>query len=240
LRQAAKSPLALVVGRALTLTLGCLGLIWGVFALPRSEAADDFREIESRLLRSETLNRTISTQTLEGAAAQSLSACDTHSQRAMLLIQMPLAEAALQAGFTQEFDRHIRSLETRSRLILSCTPRDSFVWLLVFNLEALHGLLNQRYFDALAMSYETSPNEAWISIRRTLVAMPQLLIAPEPLRQKIISEFQQLITNGFVDSAARSYLAAGQPIRSQLLPYLEQLNPPQQKSFSDALQKLRP
>jgi hypothetical protein len=235
----AKTPLALVVGRALTFALGCLGLVWGIFALAHSEAADDFREIEGRLLRSETLNRTISTQTLESRAAQSLSACDTHSQRAMLLLEMPLAESALRTGFAQEFDRHVRSLETRSRLILSCTPRDSFVWLLVFNLEALHGLLNHRSFDALSMSYDTSPNEAWISIRRTIVATPLLLIAPEALRLKIIKEFQQLITNGLPDSAARSYLAAPPAIRSLLLAHVQQLNPSQQKSFSDALHKFR-
>ncbi|WP_156438652.1 hypothetical protein [Bradyrhizobium valentinum] len=154
-------------------------------------------------------------------------------------MEMPLAEAALRAGFTKEFDRHVRSLEARSRLILSCTPRDSFVWLLVFNLEVLHGLLNERSFDALSMSYEASPNEAWISIRRTVVATPLLHIAPEPLRLKIISEFQQLIRHGFADSAARSYLAAPQSIRSLLLTQVELLNSPQQKSFSDALQKLR-
>lgn len=89
------------------------------------------------------------------------------------------------------------------------------------------------------MSYETSPNEAWISIRRTIVATPRLLIAPENLRLKIINEFQQLIINGFADSAARSYLAAPEPIRPLLLVYVEQLNPSQQKSFSDALQKIR-
>jgi hypothetical protein len=240
LRTAAKTPLALVIGRALTLTLGCLGLVWGIFALPQSEAADEFREIESRLLRSDTLNRTISTQALASPAAQSLSACDTHSQRAMLLMEMPLAEQALRAGFAQEFDRRVRSLEARSRLILSCTPRDSFVWLLVFNLEALHGWLSQRSFDALSMSYETSPNEAWISIRRTVVATPLLLVAPEALRLKITNEFQQLIIDGLSDSAARSYLTAPQPVRSLLLARVEQLNPSQQKNFSDALQKLQP
>jgi len=53
--------------------------------------------------------------------------------------------------------------------------------------------LNEQSFNLLAMSYETSPNEAWISIRRIIVAMPVVLAAPEPVRQKILFEFQQLI-----------------------------------------------
>ena len=101
-------------------------------------------------------------------------------------MEMPLAEAALRSGAANEFDRRIQSLETRVRQVLGCTPRESFVWLLAFNLEVLHGRLNERSFDLLAMPYETSPNEAWISIRRIVVAMPLVLSAPEPVRHKIL------------------------------------------------------
>jgi hypothetical protein len=229
----------LVVGRALTLAIGCLGLAWGIFALPRSEAADDFRDIESHLLRSETFNRTSLTQTLESQASLNVSPCDTHSQRALLLMEMPLAEAALRSGAAGEFDRRIQSLEARSRQILGCTPRESFVWLLAFNLEVLHGRLNEQSFNLLAMSYETSPNEAWISIRRIIVAMPLVLAAPKPVRQKILFEFQQLIRNGFEDDAARSYFTASESVRSLLQTQIEQLDPPRQKKFADALQRFR-
>lgn len=229
----------LLVQRVLTLAIGCVGVAWGFFILPQSEAADYFRDIESRLLRFETFNRTTLAQTLESQASQSLSACDTHAQRAMLLMEMPLAEAALRSGAASEFDQRIRALETRSRRVLSCTPRESFVWLLVFNLEVLHGVLNEHSFNLLAMSYDTSPNEAWISIRRIIVAMPLVLIAPEPVRQKILFEFQQLIRYGFVDDAARSYLTASGSIRSLLQTQVQQLDLPRQKAFSDALQKPR-
>jgi hypothetical protein len=228
-----------LVQQALTLAVGCLGLAWGISTLPRSEAADDFRDIESRLLRFEAFSRPALTQALESPAAQGLDACDTHSQRALLLMEMPLAEAALRSGAASEFDQRVQSLESRSRRLLSCTPRDSFVWLVMFNLEVLHGQLNQQSFDLLAMSYETSPNEAWISIRRVLVAMPLVLIAPEPLKQKILFEFQQLIRHEFQREAARCYLAASRPIQALLQSQVDQLELPRQKAFSDALQKLR-
>jgi hypothetical protein len=238
LRPALKTSLGSVARRTLTLAIGCLGLAWGVFTLPRSEALDDLQDLESRLLRSEAFSQKAMTLTLESQASQNLSACDTHSQRAMLLMEMPLADAALRSGAANEFDQHIRSLESSSRGVLSCAPRESFVWLLAFDLETLHGQLNQQSFNLLAMSYETSPNEAWISIRRIIVAVPLVLVAPEPLRKRILFEFQQLIRNGFVDDAARSYLAASASIRSLLQTQIEQLGLPQQRSFSDALQKL--
>ena len=229
----------LLVRHALTLVVGCLGLGWGFFTLPRSEAADDFWDLESRLLRFETFSGTTLARTLEDPASQDLDACDTHSQRAMLLMEMPLAETALRTGAAAEFDQRIQSLESRSRRILSCTPRDSFVWLLLFNLEVLHGRLDRQSFDMLAMSYQTSPNEAWISIRRTFVAVPLVLSAPEPLRQRILFEFQQLVRFGFESEAARSYTNASAPIRSLLRAQVEQLDRPRQKAFSDALQKFR-
>jgi hypothetical protein len=154
-------------------------------------------------------------------------------------MEMPLAEAALRSGATTEFDQRVQSLETRSRQILSCSPREAFVWLVAFDLELLHGRLNEQSFNLLAMSYETSPNEAWISIRRIIVAMPLVLIAPEPVQREILTEFQQLVRNGFVDDAARSYLNASGPIRSLLQSQIERLDVPRQKAFSDALQKLR-
>jgi hypothetical protein len=231
--------LGLVTRQVLTFAIGCLGLVWGIFILPSSEATDALRDFEDHLLRAETFNRTILTERLESSASQSLSACDSHSQTALLLIEMSLAETALRSGAASEFDQRVHSLESRSRRILSCTPRESFVWLLVFNLDVLHGVLNEHSFKLLAMSYETSPNEAWISIRRILVAAPLLRIAPEPLQRTIFAEFRQLIRDGFVTDAARAYLSAPLLVRSSLQTNIEQLNAPQQKAFLNALQNLR-
>jgi hypothetical protein len=219
--------------------IGCLGLVWGFSILPGSEASEDFRDFEGHLLRSETFDLTILAQAVASSTSQNVGPCDTHVQNALLLMELPLAEAALRTGAVSEFDRRIRSLESRSRLVLSCTPRDSLVWLVAFNLEVLHGLLNDHSFKLLAMSYETSPNEAWISIRRIVVAMPIILLAPEPLQENIITEFQQLIRNGFVTDAGRAYLRASQPVRSFLQPTIEQLDAPHQRMFSDALRMLR-
>jgi hypothetical protein len=222
----------------LAAALGLAGLVWGSFHIPQSETADYFREIEGRLLRYKTVTPSRSAEILASQAAKDLSACDTHAQRALLLLEMPLTLAALRSGSAAEFDRRVDSLEARSRRILGCAPRDSFAWLLLFNMEVVHGRLSEHSFDLLAMSYETSPNEAWISIRRIVMAMPLVLTAPEPLRRKILKEFKLLVGNGFVDDAARAYSASSQQIRSLLQMQLEQLDPLQQKRFMDALQKL--
>jgi hypothetical protein len=231
--------LRLFAVRGLTLVVACLGLFWGIANVARGEVSDGFWDAETRLLRFEAFSRTASIGMLEGAAAQDLSPCDNHSQRALMLVEIPLADAALRSGEVQEFDRRFRSLETRARQALGCTPRDSFIWLLLFGTQATHGVLDEHAFDLLAMSYETSPNEAWIAIRRVMVATPVVRIAPEPVQQRILAEFQSLIAHGFVEPAARAYSEASALTRSLLQSRIDQLDVRSQRNFSEALGKLR-
>jgi hypothetical protein len=224
--------------RLFTLALAAAGLVWGSSILPISEATDDFRYFESQLLKSETFDPTPLARKVESPAAQAVSDCDPHSQTALLIIEMSLAQTALRAGRVQEFDKRAESMDSRSTRLLSCAPRQSFVWLLKFSLDVMRGRLNERSFNFLAMSYETSPNEAWISIRRAVVALSFVPLASDLLRDKILSEFKGLVRDGFVDVAARSYLSSSAPIRLLLQAQIEQLPLPRQKAFSDVLQKL--
>lgn len=221
-----------------TLALGTAGLVWGCCILPISEASDDFGYRESQLLQPETFDPKTLTRELASPAAQVVRDCDTLAQTALLLIEMRLTQAALRTGAVEEFDKHAKSLELRSKRVLGCAPRQSFIWLLDFSLAVMHGRLNERSLDLLATSYETSPNEAWISIRRAAVALPFVLMTNEPLRDKILLEFRHLVRDGFVDVAARSYLTATDPVRSLLQKQIEQLPGPPQKAFWDELQKL--
>jgi hypothetical protein len=231
-------PVGSLVLRSLTLLVGCLGLAWGIANVARGEAADEFLETEARLLRFETFSHATAIRTLESAAAREVNRCDSHAQHTLMLLEIPATDAALRSGAVQEFDQRLHSLEARAREALSCAPRDSFVWLLLFGLETEHGSLDGHAFDLLAMSYDTSPNEAWIATRRTTVAIPVVAFAPEPIQQKILAEFRNLIRSGYVEMPARSYLNASARVRALLQSQIDQLDPRSQKTFADTLQKL--
>jgi hypothetical protein len=230
-------PVSHVIQRCLTFAVGSVGLAWGIFVLPTSEAADDYRYLQSKLLHSETYNLQTLALKVASAGGQGLSDCDAPSQTALLLMEMRLAQAALRAGAANEFDQRDKSIELRAKRVLSCAPRQSFVWLVAFSLKIMHGQLNEQSLNQLAMSYETSPNEGWISIRRNIVALPLVLQVPKSLQNKIVAEFQQLIQNGFVSEAATSYSATSASVRSLLQPAIERLDGPRQKAFWDALQR---
>lgn len=227
--------------RLLALLIGCSGLIWGISNVARGTVSDELQNLEYRLLQFETFNQTTGMRTLAGPTAEEegLSACDSHAQRALLLLEMPLADAALRSGAVQDFDLHIQSLESRSRQALACAPRDSLAWLLLFGIQVEYGRLDDHSFNFLDTSYETSPTEAWVSVRRMAVALPVVIAAPEPVRQKVLAEFQNLVRNRFLDIPALSYLNAHAPLRALLQSRIEELDPLSQAAFSQALLRLR-
>jgi hypothetical protein len=225
--------------RGLTAIVGCLGIAWGISNIVRGEAADDFRDIETRLLQFEAFSQATKTRVLASSAAQDTSGCDSHAQHALLLMEIPLADAALRSGDLAAFNQRTRSLEARAKQALSCTPRDSLVWLVLFGLQTAHGVLDEHAFDLLAMSYQTAPNEAWIAVRRILLAIPVVRSAPGSMQDTILTEFQNLIANGYFDMPARAYQNASEAVRKDLQARVEQLDTRRQKSFADAVQKLR-
>jgi hypothetical protein len=224
--------------RAPILIFGCLGLVWGISNIGQSIVTSDFWDVEAQLLRFETFTKTAAVGTLESPAAQSLSPCDTHAQRALLLMELSLADADQRAGATSAVNRRIQSLEARTRQILSCAPHDSFAWLVTFGLEAARGPTGHA-FDLLAMSYETAPREAWVALRRMIVAIPVALAAPVQVQKMILDEFQNLIQNRFFEIPARVYFKASPETRALLQPRIEQLSPANRRQFSEELEKLR-
>jgi hypothetical protein len=221
----------------LIVLVSCAGLVWAGLNAKRGVASDMFRDIETQLLKFQTFTPATAAATLEGVAAQNLNRCDVHGQRALLMLEIPLAYAALQSGAVQEFDRRGRALEARARQALSCSPRDSYVWLVLFGLHTGRGQIDENAFNLLAMSYETSPHEAWIAARRVTVAVPVLLSAPEPLRERILAEFQHLVRKRFIDMPVRVYLSAPPAVRSLLQASVDQLSAKEKEAFAAALKK---
>jgi hypothetical protein len=220
--------------RVFSLLLGATGLIWGLLILPVSEASDDFGYFENRLLQSETFDSSVLAHKLASPAAQDLEDCDSPAQTALLLAETNLAWSALRAGDVETFEKYANSLDSRSKRALACAPRQSFVWLLAFSSEIMHGRLNERSFNLLSTSYAVSPNEAWIGVRRIAVAIPLIMLMPESLRDSVLDEFQLLVRDGFAQDAARSYLRASGSVRSLLESRLQRVDARRQKQFWEA------
>lgn len=231
----ASSPL---LARLLALAVAAAGLAWGLTILPRSEASDELLDLQSQLLRSETFTPRALARTLETPSFKKLGDCDVPAQTALLLMEARVSEATLRAGAVADFDQHSRSIDSRADKVLACAPRQSFVWLMKFSQAVLRGQLDERSFVFLEMSYDTSPHEGWIIIRRSNVTVPLLQVLPEPLKAKALSDFQQLVKSDFNEEAGRLYRVASPPSRTLIQTSVEQLEPYRQKSFWQAVHRI--
>ena len=225
--------------RLLTLAIGSLALVWGAASVGSGAVADDLRELEARLLQFASFSPAFAESTLEHTPERDISACDTHSQHALMLLEIPIADAALRSGDGHAYDRHVASLETRTRQILGCSPRDSLAWLVAFGLQVQHGVLNEQSFRLLAISYETSQDEAWIAVRRTAVAVPVLLSASPPVQARILDEFENLVRRRFVQMPARAYAKASPATRILLDSRINKLDSASRREFSEAVEQGR-
>jgi len=219
--------------------IGCLGMAWGISGFGRSVTADYFEGVESRLLSFEAYRSDASREMLESPMARELSDCDNHAQRSLLLLELPLADAALKAGATAEFDRRVQSIEGRARRVLACVPRDPLFWLVLFGLEVEHGQRDRHSFELLATSYEISPYEGWIGLRRAMVTIPIIRTIPDPLREQVLAEFQKLIRDKLPEIPARLYLGASESTRAILQPPIDQLDSTSRQAFASMLEQLQ-
>jgi hypothetical protein len=99
--------------------------------------------------------------------------------------------------------------------------------------------LDENTFDLLKMSYETSPNEAWVAVRRIVVALPVIPAAPDGLRERVLTEFQVLIRHGFLEMPAVAYLNASTQIRPLLQARVDELSAAEKAEFLRAVEKLK-
>ncbi|WP_316218988.1 hypothetical protein [Bradyrhizobium sp. SZCCHNR2026] len=225
--------------RVLTIVVGCLGMAWGIAGFARSAAVDYFEDVEARLLRFGSYSTQSVTGMLDSSTAQDLSDCDNHAQRSLLLLELPLADAALRTGATRDFDRHVESIEARAKRVLACAPRDPLFWLVLFGLEVEHGRRDRHAFDLLATSYEISPHEGWLGLRRMMVTIPIIQTVPEPLREQVLTEFQNLIRDKLPEIPARLYLGASGSTRALLQVRIDQLDVKSREAFAAMLQQLQ-
>src|SRR5207237_3120469 len=71
---------------------------------------------------------------------------------------------SLRAGAVKEFDQRMAAMEERTRLTLSCAPRDSFAWLVAFGLALGHGHLDDSAFALLRSEEHTSELQSHLNL----------------------------------------------------------------------------
>ena len=133
----------------------------------------------------------------------------------------------------QLVSERMRSLRQAVRSALSCSPTQSFLWLLHYWLEVAENGSSERALQYLRMSYLAGPNEGWISAKRNGFSLAIYDQLPEDIAAH--PEFVSLVRSGFYAQAASNLSGPGWSTREVLIAALAPVREVRRHEFSKYL-----
>jgi hypothetical protein len=197
---------------------GAACIAWGCTVLPIFMHGYNLQRIAPRVIN----GRSFEIKLFEGilpAGLNSSDACQASRLNGVAIVRLRLFEIAVAQAQRQLVSERMRSLRQAVRSALSCSPTQSFLWLLQYWLEVAENGSSERALQYLRMSYLTGPNEGWISAKRNGFSLAIYDQLPEDIAAQIVPEFVSLVRSGFYAQAASNLSRglAGQGARFSLL-----------------------
>ncbi len=127
------------------------------------------------------------------AARVAQTTCDTIYLRSAILVEARAAELAVSDADLTEIDPRYDAVSRTAERLLDCAPTQSLAWLTLFWVEASRWGLRPGLLRLLAESYRTGPNETWIQVRRSPLAMNLYGQLPEALQKDAMDEYLELV-----------------------------------------------
>jgi hypothetical protein len=118
------------------------------------------------------------------------------------LIELRLAELELGSGEKIAGNSQFARAQTAIETALRAVPSDAFMWFALFWLVKTRDGMSAEALPYLRMSYLVGPHEGWVAARRNRIAIPLLSVLPKDLADLVTVEFENLVSYGYVDTAA--------------------------------------
>ncbi|RXH41882.1 hypothetical protein XH94_04235 [Bradyrhizobium zhanjiangense] len=204
--------------RGLLLAGGLAGLHWSAVALPSFLRMLPSGAVALRIIADDRFQTSALANVMPMIEAQRAAAFEQPEfARVRALVQLRLAEEALARKSSEDADRSISVALGDLKLALQVNPGDSFLWLLLYSVEIARGGFGSDSMRYLDQSYTAGPYEGWIALRRNRLALAAFPAFSDAMRSEVLSEFEKMVDDGFIDEAAANLMGVGWPHREQLL-----------------------
>lgn len=141
--------------------------------------------------------------------------CMPAIERSAAVIRLRFAENALVSG--GRVDTRMGELDASVRKSLGCAPADPYLWAVLFWLRNIRQGLSDANFDLLRMSYRLGPNEGWIVVKRSAMALAMFDALPPDLSDAVVAEFARLVKTELYTEAIDLLKGPGWVHRGRLL-----------------------
>ncbi len=225
--------------RIFVFLLGVGAVVWGLFILPVFWQQASARWVAAKILQGETFKPQVlidAAQQVDKAAQSGFCNPDALHSRFVLRL-FSLQESITGANPTVVHSSYA-PLYAAAGNALACAPADSFAWLSLFWMDAGRHGLDARNANFLRLSYDLSPNEAWIALWRSQLAMLLFEQLAPDLASKASEEFVKLVnTDWFYWQTAVIFKNASSTARNRVLEQLKSLKLSTRQAFAKALRE---
>jgi hypothetical protein len=223
--------------RLALVALGGVAIAWGATAFPvffrtgvlvhvaaRIEAGDIFKPEVLRSLMP-------AVEEAEGNGGY----CRPEAGHAAAILRIRILADSISDGDRQAVDGDFDDLDRSIRAALRCSPADSFLWTVLYRVEATRFGFDSRQIAFLRLSYQLGPNEGWIAVKRNALALAIYAQLPKDLQKMALDEFANLLNTGLLDETLAIFTGPGWPIRDLLLTRIKSVAERHRQEFANAL-----
>jgi hypothetical protein len=221
--------------RAVTALFGLCAIAWAIDTIPVFRSSASSIALAQRILSGEGFTAAQLDVIRAGLPATAAKNPLPLAQTSNVTVRLMLLEDRLKAQPCAAHQGEIDNLRQNVRDTLASAPSSSFMWLTSFWLDWRCGQIGPYDLDALRMSYSTGPNEGWIAVRRSPLALGMLDKLPSDLAGLSLDEFVRLLRSGFSAYAADILAGPAWAFRDQLLKQLDKVDEADRNAFARAV-----
>ena len=226
---------SLGVARILITECGLFAIAWSLSTIPTFRRSAVFASVAERVLSGEKYKAEQLKEFRRDIDALSAESFRPAALRNFVAIRVRLVEAELKPGNTADAALRIDELKSTISLALGGDPAASFVWLTGYWLQRLQSANVDARLRFLRMSYLTGPNEGWIAVKRSALALSELSSLPPDLSKQVVGDFVGLVRSGLYGDAATVLGGPGWLVRETLLAQLAGLDESVRRNFDNAV-----
>jgi hypothetical protein len=223
--------------RTIAVTLGALGIIWGVLLLPRFWQATSLNHMAAEFVQGHVFTQKAMAQVaLQAEPELSSPLCNPPELHNAVVLHLAMLNDGLARKNQSLVEQSYDALYELGGKALACVPSDGFTWLTLFWIDAEKRGLRPENLAYLHLSYEVSPNEGWISLWRNRLAMTMFDRLPPELANKALDEFVILLDTGqSYDQMASIFESAPADVRRRIVQQLRAASPLTRQIFARVL-----
>lgn len=223
--------------RALVCLVGIGAVAWGGSLLPLFWRQASLSQIASELLQGDTFKiQTLEDETRRAEAGEQSSFCNPTDLHDVVVLRLAILNEAITAKNQKLIETAYSSLSDSTRSALFCAPTDSFAWLTLFWLDVVKRGFQPDNANYLRLSYSLGPNEGWVALRRSRLAIAMFGRLPADLSNDAIDEFVKLVdTESLYPETVAIFASAAPAVQSRLVEDLKSAKPIPRQTFARTL-----